>query len=173
MFMKRYGLKAGLVLIVFLLPINCKKNPITSTINPSEQAISLVGDSNSAGPDTVVTFAIGIMKNAQEVRVFGLELTFDPQMFQFQNVGNGNLTANWAAVDGNEISSGTLRIGGFVGGGTTVAANSQGTLAIVRLKVTGASYGNGQQSQICIRQYTDDIASYQPVPACTTFTLKK
>lgn len=128
---------------------------------------------SSAGQDTVITVSIIISGNTKEIRVFGLEVTFDTKMFQSQEVTNGSLTGSWAAGDGNEASPGTLRIGGFVGQGTSIAKNSNGALANIKFKVPGQAYGNGQQSQACISQYTDDIYAFQPDPACTTFTLKK
>jgi hypothetical protein len=46
-------------------------------------------------------------------------------------------------------------------------------VGVFRLRVTGAQYGNGQQTQIWIRQYTDDISGFTPEPASAVFTLKK
>ncbi len=99
--------------------------------------------------------------------------TFDTQMFQFQGVEKGSLTRSWEAIDGNEASPGELKVGGFVGSGTPIAKNSSGAIVALKFKVTGQAYGNGKQSQICIRAYTDDISGFAPSPACTTFTLKK
>jgi hypothetical protein len=165
--------KASIVLLAFLLPLGCKKTPTTAVIDVPGQRIAVSCNPDAAGADTIVTVTVAIKENEQEIRVFGLEATFDTQMFQFQEVAKNGLTADWAAVDGNEISQGKLRVGGFVGGGTSIAKNSTGSLVDLKFKVTGQSYGNGQQSQICINQYSDDIASYQPNPACTTFSLKK
>jgi len=165
------------IAFIFLLaafPCGCKKTPTTNTIDPpSQQSITITCSPNSGGPDTIITIAALIAKNSQEIRVFGFDGTFDTKMFQFQRVVKGSLTGNWAAVDGNEASPGELKVGGFVGSGTPVATNSSGTLVEIKFKVTGQTYGNDQQSQICIRAYTDDISAFTPNPACTTFTLKK
>jgi hypothetical protein len=170
---KKFFASASLLLLLFS-PGGCKKTPTTTTIdNPGKEAISVSCNPSSAGPDAIITVFVSIRGNSQEIRVFGFEATFDTKMFQFQEVSRGNLTGNWAAVDGNEGSSGELRAGGFAGEGTPVAKNSSGTLADLKFKVTGQSYGSGQQSQICIRQYTDDISALKPETACTTFTLKK
>jgi Cohesin domain len=167
---------APMALIFFLaaFPCGCKKTPTTDTIEPpSQQSISITCSPNSGGPDTVVTVAVLIARNSKEIRVFGFDTAFDTKMFEFQGVVKGSLTGSWAAVDGNEASPGELKVGGFVGSGTPVAANSSGSLVEIKFKVTGQTYGNDQQSQICIRSYTDDISGFTPNPACTTFTLKK
>ncbi len=158
--MKRCALWGSLFLIVFSFLLSCKKSPTTATIDLGENAIILACNPSSDGPDTTLTVAVVIAKNAQEICVFGLEMSIDTEMFQFHGCGNGNLTGSWAAVDGNELTPGTVRIGGFSGGGSPIARNSQGAITQVRLKVTGTNYGNGQQSQICIRQYTDDLSGF-------------
>jgi hypothetical protein len=166
--------QASVAALFLILCLGCKKTPTTTTAPTSEQsAISVACNPSSAGPDTTVVFTISIKGNIEELRVFGGDMTFDTKMFQFQDVRSGSLTGNWAAVDGNEVSSGTLKVGGFVGNGTAVPKASTGTLAEVRFKVTGASYGNGQTTQVCIQQYTDGLVEFKPDPACSTFSLKK
>jgi hypothetical protein len=172
MSLKKILFLAIALLFLALIP-GCKKDPTSSTIPPQQATISVSVSPNSAGPDAIITVAIAIAGNDKEVRVFGLDLTFDTNMFQFQEVTKGTLTGNWAAVDGNEVSPGTLKVGGFVGEGSPIAKNSTGTVAEVKFKVTGAAYGNGQQSQVCVGQYTDDLSAFKPDPACATFTLKK
>ncbi len=127
----------------------------------------------SGGPDAIITIAVAIAGNNKEIRVFGLDVDYDGQMFEFDSAGKGSLTDTWATVDGNEFASGTLKVGGYVGGGSPIPISSNGTLGLVKLKVTGAQYGNGQQSQVWIRQYTDDIAGFTPESASAVFTLKK
>lgn len=174
MLLKRKFVLAGLLFSLLFLAGGCKKTPTTATIDDTgNQAIEVSCDPNSAGADVVITVPVSIRGNAAEVRVFGLDASFDAKMLQFQGVSSGSLTGDWAAVDGNETSPGELKVGGFVGGGTAIPKNSNGTLADLKFKVTGQSYSDGKQIQICIRQYTDDIAAFTPQPACTTFTLKK
>jgi len=128
---------------------------------------------SSGSADTIVNVPISITGNENEIKVFGLEMTFDANMFEFQSVEKGSLTGSWAAVAGNETTSGTLKIGGFLGAGTSIPTGSSGTIAIVKLKVTGSSYSNGQQCQVSIKSYTDDISGMSPEPASATFTLQK
>jgi hypothetical protein len=140
---------------------------------PSGNEIWVSCSPSSGKTDTLVTIPISIRGNTQEIGVFGLEFTFDSKMFLFQKVEKGNLTGNWAAVDGNEASSGVVQIGGFRGGGSAIPKGSTGTLAVVTLKVTGTTYADNTQSQVTIRSYMDDIAGMNPQPATAAFTYKK
>lgn len=54
-----------------------------------------------------------------------------------------------------------------------MAANSSGSLVEVRLKVTGGSYGNGQQNRVCLTQFADDLTQFASGEACASFTLRK
>jgi hypothetical protein len=167
-----FGL-ALLLTLILVIPPGCKKDPTTAELPAQPEAISITINPNSAGADTVVTISIIIQGTTKQIRVFGLDAAFDAKMFDFQGVAKGAITESWADVDGNEISPGELKIGGYVGGGTPVPANGQGKLAEFKLKVTGQNYANGQQSQIIIRQYTDDLNGFKPEPASVSFTLKK
>ncbi len=167
---------ALLKLLIFCLLTGfsgCKKSPTDATPDVKEPTIALTCNPNTAAKDEVVSVSVFIKQGKKEIRVFGLDVTFDSRMFQFQEVRPGTLTGGWAAVDGNEVGPGSLTVGGFVGGGTAIPIGSEGTLAELRFKVTGADYGNGQQSQICVKQYTDDLSEFKPDSACSTFTLKK
>jgi len=153
--------------------VGCKKNPIMADFEVDEPTIVLVCNPLTAGTDATVSASVFIKANTKEIRVFGLDVTFDSRMFQFQEVRDGTLTGGWAAVDGNQIAPGSLKVGGFLGGGTAIPIASEGTLAEIRFKVTGTDYGNDQTSQVCIKQYTDDIIGFKPDSTCFTFTLKK
>jgi hypothetical protein len=165
-------LSAVAILLAALLPWSCEKSPETST-SPTASGISASFNPATAAPDTVVSFIVTIAANSKEIRSFGGEVAFDPGMFLYQGVAEGSLTGSWALVDGNESSPGTVRLGGSVGGGTSVAANSSGSLVEVRLKVTGGTYGNGQQNRVCMTQFADDLTQFTSGEACAGFTLKK
>jgi hypothetical protein len=145
----------------------------TTAPPPTDNKISISCSPSSAKKNTIVSIPVHIRGNLNEIKVFGLELHFDPNMFQFQSCSSSGLTSGWAAVDGNEISSGVVKVGGFAGSGKAIAVGSEGKIAIIRLIVTGDSYGNGTQSQLQINTYTDAIAGMKPEPAKTTFTLQK
>lgn len=163
----------ALLSCLFFGPVGCKKNPIMAAFEVDEPTIVLVCNPLTAGTDATISASVFIKANAREIRVFGLDVTFDSRMFQFQEVRNGTLTGGWAAVDGNQIGPGSLKVGGFLGGGTAIPIASEGTLAEIRFKVTGTDYANGQTSPVCIKQYTDDITGFKPDSTCFTFTLIK
>jgi len=132
-----------------------------------------VSCSPSEGPtNTTVSVPVYIVGNLNEIASFGLELTFDTNMFQYVGTSKGSLTGDWSYVDGNAVG-GTVTMGGFSGAGTVIPAGSSGTIIVVTLRVTGGTYNNGQQSQIIIQSYVDDIAGMRPEPASTTFTYRK
>jgi hypothetical protein len=169
---------SGFIFLLFFisLPCHCKKSSTAPELEVPEQeqtSISIVCSPSSGGTDTNFTVAITITNSDREIKVFGLELTFDADKFQFRRVEEGILTESWAAVDGNEIKSGTLKVGGFMGSGNPIAQGTTGIIAEVKLKVIGTSFNNGQQSQISIQNYTDDIAGLTPNPSLTNFTLAK
>lgn len=136
-------------------------NEIRVSCNPSE-----------GRTDTTVNVPISIIGNLNDIASFGLQLTFDTNMFQYVGTSKGSLTGNWTYVDGNSVG-GTVTIGGFAGSGSIISSGSSGTIAVVTLKVTGGPYSNGQQSQIIVQGYADDITGMQPEPSSTTFTYRK
>jgi hypothetical protein len=160
-----------------LAGFSCGKSPTTPEVAappPTPQpSLTLSVNPSSGAADTIVKITISLKANTRETKVFGLDLTYDTKMFNLQGVSKGGLTSSWAAVAGNEIESGKVRIGGFGGSGTPIPVNSDGSLAKVQFKVTGGSLADGAQSQVCVKDYTDDIEGIKPDPACVKFTYKK
>jgi len=144
---------------------------ISSPLTDNEISISCEPRSGETG--TMVTIPVAINGNINEIRAFGFELTYDTTMFEYQNVSKGDLTADWGVVDGNEISSGTVIIGALAAQADPILAGGIGSIVNVTLKATCAGCINGQQSQICIQDYTDGIAGMTPEPACAIFTYRK
>jgi hypothetical protein len=126
--------------------------------------------SPSSGPTgTIVSIPISILGNTSEISTFGLEMHFDANMFEFQSVSSGSLTGNWGAVSGNETSSGTITIGGVPFSGTPISIGSSGSIAVVKFRVTGSSYNNGDTSQVTINNLVD-ISGMTVSPSSVTFT---
>jgi len=144
---------------------------ISSALTDNEISISC--DPRSGETGTIVTIPVVINGNINEIRAFGLELTCDATMFEYQNVSKGDLTADWGVVDGNEISSGTVIIGVLSAQADPILAGGVGNIVNVTLKVTCTGCINGQQSQICIQNYTDGIAGMTPQPSFAIFTYRK
>ena len=150
------------VLLLLIGTYACGKNPTTSQPDdstpipsPPQPSLTITCSPTAGTKDTQVTVTIAIKDNQHEIGVFG------------------SLVNDWAAVDGNEVSAGNLKIGGLKGSGNTIGMNSQGSIAILKFKVDGSDLNNGQQGQICIKSYTDDIAGIPPEPACSSFILSK
>lgn len=121
-----------------------------------------------------VEVCINISGNQCLMRFFGFDLFFDTSMFSYQGIsGVGCLTADWSLLDGNEISSGQVRIGGISGIGTDITATQNGTLVKVNLLVIGhsGSHSDGDQSSITVNAYLDGLVAYTPQPSSGIFTL--
>ncbi len=94
-------------------------------------------------------------------------------MFDYQNVSKGDLTADWGVADGNEIEPGTVIIGVLAAQAEPILVGGVGSIVKVTLRVTCAACINGQQSQICIQNFTDDIVGMTSRPSCVSFTYRK
>ena len=163
------------MMILLFLPVNCKKQSTSPDPLPPSLAneISLSCSPSSGGKGITVSVTISVKGNLEEMKAFGLELTFDPNVFKYQSTNAGSLTGSWASVDGNEVNAGNLVVGGFMGSGTPVAIKSQGSLAIVKFEVIYAGTDDGFTRQITIKNYIDGLTDMKPEPSSTTFTFKK
>ncbi|NIM58547.1 MAG: hypothetical protein GTO16_06345 [Candidatus Aminicenantes bacterium] len=144
---------------------------ISSPLTDNEISVSCYPRYGETG--TTVSILVAINGNIKEIRAFGLELTYDSNMFDYQNVSKGDLTADWGVVDGNEISPGTVIIGVLAGQADPILPGGVGSIVSITLKVTCNGCINGQQSQICIQNYTDGIAGMTPEPACAIFIYRE
>ena len=144
---------------------------ISSPLTDNEISISC--EPRSGETETTATIPVAINGNINEIRAFGLELNYDSTMFEYQNVSKGDLTTDWGIVDGNEISSGTVIIGALAAQADPISIGGVGSIVKVTLKVTCTGCINGQQSQICIQNYTDGIAGMTLQPSCAIFTYRK
>jgi len=171
---------AYIALAVFIscfafLSMNCKKQStapeISFTANDNNLLISC--SPSSGGKGTLVDLKISILGNSKEIKSFGMKMTFDPAIFQYESAGKGDLTGNWAAVDGNESNPGKLIIGGFMGSGIPVPAGSSGSLAIIKIKVIYDGNDDGFSRQFSLKNYIDDIVGMKPEPSSTAFTFRK
>jgi hypothetical protein len=175
---KILGLLSIILLIVLLclLPSNCKKKPTTPELPPlppSDNAIFISCNPVSGGTGTNVNLTITINGNHQDIEAFGMDLTFDHSIFQYLDMERGSLTGDWAEVNGNVTTPGLLVVGGFKGAGTTIQTNSLGDLAVIKFKVIYAGAEDNITQEISIKNYKDNIAGMIPEPTSTTFTFKK
>ncbi len=134
-----------------------------------DNIIHIAANRNSGGNGTHVTFEVRIVGNTSLIDAFGLDLTFDPNMFFYVSTSSGDLTGSWGAVDGNVISPGRVRVGGW-GGANAIPIGSTGSIVKVTLSVNCGSCTGGESSQICIGDFTDDIVGIRLTHACENFT---
>jgi hypothetical protein len=137
---------------------------------PTDNEISISCNPATGGTGRLISIPVSIRGNLQSISTYGLVLSFDSNLFQYQSTAKGNLTGGWAVVDGNLSGPGSVTVGGFAGSANAIPVGSVGTIAVVTLRVTGSGYSSGHQSQISISSYTDDIAGMTPQPATATFT---
>ncbi len=141
---------------------------------PTNNEIAISCSPTSGQTGLVVDFPITILGNTNEIKAFGLEVTFDATMFDFVSVSKGNLTGSWAQVTGNLVSAGRVRIGAWAGDPSfAVRVGSSGSIALLRLRVTCTGCSDGRQSQACMTSFTDDIVGMIAAPGCTTFIFRK
>lgn len=164
------------LLVVFLTP-SCKKQstqPETPDMDTGlENAITVACNPTSGGTGTEVTVSVSVVKNQNEIKAFGFEMTFDAAVFQLEKIEKGTLCGSWAAVDGNETTPGNMIVGGFLGSGTAVAPSSNGSLAQMKFKVTYSGSDDGFSRQFTAKNYSDNIAGMKPDPASISFTFRK
>ena len=164
-----------LILIAFAVP-SCKQQstlPQTPDQGGQDNTISVLCTPNSGGTGTEITVTVSVTQNQNEIKAFGFEMTFDSAIFQLQKIEKGLLCGSWAAVDGNEVSSGNMIVGGYMGSGASVPPGSSGGLAQIKFKVIYSGSDNNFSRQFAIKNYSDNIAGMTPNQATATFTFRK
>jgi hypothetical protein len=158
-----------------ILPMNCKTQSTAPELplSVSENSLLITCTPNRGGTGTVIDIQISAVGNAKEIKSFGMEMTFDPAVFQYQSTQKSVLTASWATVDGNESSPGKVIVGGFMGSGVPISAGANGSLAIIKIKVIYNGNEDGFSREISIKNYLDDIGGMKPDPSSTIFTFNK
>ena len=150
--------------------LNLSEKPPPGPPPPPPSTANKVGISispSSGGAGTTVTITISVNGNTSPISsAFGLNLNYNSSVFQYLSTSKGTLTSSWAAVDGG-ASGGTLTVGGFRGSGSVISTGSQGSIAVVRLRVIA---GSGQTTQITLSNLIDDIAGMIASPSSVTFT---
>ena len=144
---------------------------VSLTINaiPSDNKISVSCSPTSGGNGTQVTVSINIKGNINEIKDFGLVLTYDENMFDYKEYSiSGTLTESWGSGSAAyKVSDGTVNVGGF-GGTNSIPKGSEGTIIKIILIVNNT--GGTSPSQIQINNYSDGISGMTPEPASTTFS---
>lgn len=127
----------------------------------------------AGGTGMMMTSTVSVKGNAKKIKAFGLDLSFNPSVLCFKGVGRGSLTKSWAAVAGNEKKPGSLVVGGYAGPGESIADGSEGSIAVVRFRITCKDCRDGAKSRISIQNLTDDIERMNLVSSLVEFTYEK
>ncbi len=124
--------------------------------------------------DNEIEAYINIANNQCVLSSIGFDLLFDSNYFSYLGVETqGCLTSDWSMMDGYEVNSGQIRIGGYAGSGSEISSSEAGSLLKIKLKVVRQCTGgtDGLQSTITIDSYIDDLEAYLPEPANAAFTM--
>lgn len=140
---------------------------------PRSNEVKLDCNPSAGGSGIIITSTISIEGNAKGINAFGFNLSFNPSMLRFESIKKGTLTENWAAVDGNERKPGEVTIGGFRGAGKAIADGSEGSIAVVRFRVTCKECKDGSKVRISIQSLTDDLSGMNIVPSSVEFTYEE
>lgn len=178
-FMKKFNphkLILGLILFFggfFVLSIQAENLYKCSALQSTCGDIEVVLTPSTGTYNDEIEIIIDISDNQCELSAIGFDLYYDISKFAFLGVENQNcLTSDWSMLDGYEISPGLIRVGGLAGIGTPIQPGQNGSIVIVRFKVTcpcGTCF-DGEQTAITIDSYVDHLESFLPQPAQGIFT---
>ena len=133
----------------------------------SEQSIWI--EPGTAGTGQEIAMPILIRgESLREIDAWGFDVTFDEAYFAYVGMDKGELTLQWDMVGANEITPGTLRIGGIRGAGPMTVGDVIGEIVILRFNVIGTA----ATSQLCLTSLVDDFATYTTAPPCADFILE-
>jgi hypothetical protein len=90
--------------------------------------------------------------DAFDMKAFGLELRYSADKMTFLGVGPTELTRDFVAVDGNEVASGVVKIGGYSMSG--IQDMSSGVLVELVFQVSESG------GDIEITRILDDLKDY-------------
>ncbi len=127
----------------------------------------------AGGTGMMMTSIVSVKGNTKKIKVFSLDLSFNPSVLCFKHVEKGSLTKSWATVAGNERKPGSLVVGGYAGSGEPIADGSEGSIAVVRFRITCKDCRDGAKSRISIQNLTDDLEKMNLVSSLAEFNYEK
>lgn len=133
---------------------------------PTNNEVGIRINPSSGGTGTIVTITVFIKGNTAPIEAFGLELHYNTSIFQYLDTKSGTLTGSWGFLGGN-ASAGTIVVGGARLQANPIPVGSQGSLAVVRLRVIPSGAG---LTTITMDTLRDDIEFMKIKPASVTFT---
>ncbi|MDK2973543.1 MAG: hypothetical protein PWP23_3298 [Candidatus Sumerlaeota bacterium] len=112
------------------------------------QSLTIGTTVQTCGTQAVVTVSVA---GVTDMDAFGFDLSYDSSCADYVSTSSATATSGWT-VGGNEISTGTIRVGGFKGGGTAVNGSAE------VLQLTFDCGGSPCTSALTATGLVDDLA---------------
>lgn len=113
-----------------------------------------VSDRTAALDDTV-TFDVSLNTAPNDVDAMGLDIRYDPSVLSFNGYLPGSLTAGFDFLNANNVSPGTVRIGGFAVGHNKILEGESGSVVTLMFNVIGPG-----DCLLGIAQLKDDVRGW-------------
>ena len=151
---------------------NCESSQQGACQEDTSGALDVVGA--KAGPGDEVEIVVRFQNAPSAVYSFGFELTYDPEILEyqeeeFQNIQNGNdnrrgdLTASFSFFGAIRVGYGLIRVAGFDHSG--IAKGASGTVAVLKFKVKEGGQ-NGQCYPLGLEGLEDDLSQFTVSGGC-------
>jgi len=102
-----------------------------------------------------VTYLVSIQSAPQAVAAMGFEIQYDPRVLRYRHYSRGSLVSNFDFFDANNVSPGSLRVGGFVAGSEEISEGDSGSVIYLTFDVIGHD-----DCQVRLAQLKDDIGGW-------------
>ncbi|MCL6584441.1 MAG: DUF1566 domain-containing protein, partial [bacterium] len=117
-------------------------------------SLDIIGTSGKVGDE--VQIAVRVQNVPAAVYSFGFELTYDPDVLEYQGYEAGDLTSSFLILSAAAVGSGRIRAGGL--GDKYLARGASGKVIVLKFKVKGGQ--NGNCYPLRLEKLTDDISTF-------------
>jgi hypothetical protein len=124
-------------------------------------SVYAVDVSGTAGNTIIVNINID---NSPQVGALGFDFTFCSNKLTYVETQKGDLTNHFSFFQGNELSPGIIKVGGF--DTNPIAVNQSGSIAKIVLMVNQCTLG--ETCNLCVTNLVDDLSGL--TGCCGTFT---
>lgn len=105
-----------------------------------------------------------------ELSAFGLEIVFDPAIFNLIDATFGSLNHAWSMEDQNEIEPGRVRIAQIKGAAPAIVGEVSGSIVVLTLELQDPDFLG--EFTITLENYVDDLSVMSPSPQITVFKIE-
>jgi hypothetical protein len=135
----------------------------------SAQDTIWIGTDYTGEAGDIIDIEIMLTNPLTAVNAFSMDLSYDPDMLQYQFCLPGNLDPGWAVFDCYQLEPGEIAIDGFALPPSEIPAGSDGVLATVTFLVTCDDCGNGDSCDLIPHEFLDNIIDFIAVNGLFTF----